>query len=113
MEKAPDPQKPAPAAIPASVADDPRRSFSQLAWLVALGWLGTNLGINVTDLPLKLTLKEGLGLTATSLSVFFAIATFTNYIKPLAGILVDSVPLFGTRRRWYLLLSLFGTGCLW
>jgi hypothetical protein len=36
-----------------------------------------------------------------------------RYLKPLAGILSDSVPLFGTRRRHYLLLSVGAAGVLW
>ncbi len=35
------------------------------------------------------------------------------YCKPLSGILSDSVPLWGTRRRHYLLLSSLGGGLLW
>lgn len=84
-----------------------------MAWLVALGWLGTNLGIAVADLPLKFELKDGLGLSAAAVSGFFVIGNFTNYVKPIAGMLTDSFPLFGTRRRSYLLLSLAGSGILW
>jgi MFS family permease len=42
------------------------------------------------------------------MSRFFAIGHFTNYIKPVAGVLTDSVPFLGFRRRSYLLLSLLG-----
>ena len=83
---------------------------NRLALLLCMGWLGTNLGLAATDLPLKFLLKEQLHLNAAGVSAFFAIAIFTNYVKPIAGILTDSVPLFGTRRRWYLLLSLIVTG---
>ncbi len=89
------------------------RSLSSLAILMGLGWLGTNLGIAIADLPMKFLLKDQLHCTAPTVSAFFAIGAFTNYIKPLAGVLVDSVPLFGTRRRAYLILSLLGSGLLW
>ncbi len=89
------------------------RSLRTLSWIIAAGWLGTNLGINVADLPLKFLLKDTLKLTPTAISAFFAVGAFTNYIKPLAGILTDAFPLFRTRRRHYLILSLAGSGVLW
>lgn len=89
------------------------RALKSLALLIALGWLGTNLGLNIGEFTLKFLLKDTLNLTAAALSGFFVIGQFTNYIKPVAGILTDSFPLFGTRRRSYLMLSLLGTGLLW
>jgi predicted MFS family arabinose efflux permease len=85
----------------------------RIAPLLAAGWLGTNLGIAVADLPLKFLLKDQLHLTPPAIAGFFALGAFTNYIKPVAGLLADSIPLFGTRRRHYLLLSLFGSGLFW
>jgi MFS family permease len=104
-----------PATAEAVVADRSveGRSLSSLALLMWLGWAGTNLGIAVADLPLKFLLKDKLHCTAAAVSAFFALGAFTNYIKPLAGVLVDSVPLFGTRRRWYLIGSLIGSGVFW
>ena len=81
--------------------------------LLALGWALTNIAYAIYDLPLKFVLKDQLHLNAQQLSAFFALGIFTNYLKPLAGILVDSVPLFGTRRRGYLLTSLFLCGVGW
>ncbi len=89
------------------------RSLPSLALLMGLGWLGTNLGIAIADLPMRFLLKDQLHCTAVAVSAFFALGAFTNYIKPLAGLLVDSVPLFGTRRRWYLIGSLLASGILW
>jgi len=85
------------------------------AWLccLALGWGLTNIAYAIYDLPLKFVLKDELHLNAQQISAFFALGVFSNYVKPLAGILVDSVPLFGTRRRAYLLLSLFLCGVGW
>ena len=94
-------------------APDVSRAFPRLAFLLSLGWLGTNLGIAVAKLPLTFLLKDGLHLAAPIVAGFFAIGEFTNYIKPVAGLLCDSVPLFRTRRRGYLLLSLLGTGVGW
>ncbi len=91
----------------------PTPDFQQMAMLLAVGWALSNIAYAVYDLPLKFVLKDELHLNAQQLSAFFALGIFTNYLKPLAGILVDSVPLFGTRRRWYLLSSLFLCGVGW
>ena len=93
--------------------EDNKHALKRLSVLIALGWLGTNLGLAIGELPLKFLLKDTLHLTADKVAAFFFIGQFVNYIKPVAGILTDSVPLFGTRRRWYLLLSLMGTGIGW
>lgn len=84
-----------------------------MALLLAAGWGLTNIAYALYDLPLKFVLKEELHLSPQQISAFFALGVFTNYIKPLAGILTDSVPLFGTRRRHYLLLSLTLCGLGW
>jgi MFS family permease len=101
-------------ASPSTVTTEPEASrLASTAFLIALGWLGTNLGLAIGELPLKFLLKDQLHQTAAGVAAFFAIGQFSNYIKPVAGILTDSIPLFRTRRRWYLLLSLLGTGVGW
>lgn len=89
-----------------------RRDLARIALFVSLGWLGTNVGLNVSVLPLKFLLKDELRLNEAGVAGFFALSQFTNYIKPLAGVLTDTFPLFGTRRRWYLIFSLLATGLL-
>ena len=91
----------------------PAPGFRQLALLLALGWAMTNIAYAIYDLPLKFVLKDELHLNAQQISLFFALGVVSNYVKPLAGILIDSVPIFGTRRRWYLLGSLFLSGVGW
>ncbi len=81
--------------------------------MVNCGWLGTSLADGVVDLPLKILLKDRLGLEASTLATFTLIGLIPIYIKPLAGILSDAVPLFGTRRLHYLLLSLVFGGIFW
>src|SRR5262245_8104113 len=58
-------------------------------------------------LPLQLLLKNELHFNAQTLAAFMVITTFAWNVKPLAGILSDAFPLFGTRRRHYML---FGAG---
>src|SRR5947208_14570238 len=100
----------ADAAQPEAVRAAGYRPF---ATLLAAGWLLSNLGYYTADLPLRFLLKDDLKLDAQMVALFFAIGNFTNYIKPLAGVLTDAVPIFGTRRRHYLLISLFACGVLW
>ncbi len=65
------------------------------------------------DQPLKFFLKTSLHADKMQIAGFFTLAALFWYLKPLAGIFTDSVPLFGTRRRWYLVLSAFLAGALW
>jgi predicted MFS family arabinose efflux permease len=56
-------------------------------------------------LPLQLLLKNQLHFNAQTLAAFLVVSTFAWNVKPLAGILSDAFPLFGTRRRHYMLLG--------
>lgn len=95
----------------APAAPDPR--LRSISLLLAVGWAFTNIAYAIYDLPLKFVLKDQLHLDAPAISMFFALGVFSNYVKPLAGILTDCFPLFGTRRRGYLLLSLLLCGIGW
>src|SRR5688500_9996474 len=99
-----------PAGSSSSV--DEEREYRRFARLVGMGWLFTILGYGIADLPLRFLLKDDLRMGPEAVALFLAIGHFTNYIKPLAGVLTDAVPIFGTRRRHYLLLSLFACGLL-
>jgi predicted MFS family arabinose efflux permease len=56
-------------------------------------------------LPLQLLLKNQLHFHAQTLATFMAVIAFAWNVKPIAGIMSDAFPLFGTRRRHYMLLS--------
>jgi predicted MFS family arabinose efflux permease len=94
-----------------------RESQSDLrrwAVLVGAGVFATTLAQPaVIKLPLQALLKVDLHASREAMATFFAVAAVAWYFKPLAGILSDSVPLFGTRRRHYLLLSAIAAGMLW
>lgn len=98
---------------PETEQEESPKVLQTMSLLLALGWLGTNLGYSIADLPFKFLLKEQLHLSPPEISAFMALGIFTNYVKPFAGILTDSFPLFGTRRRHYLLISLTGCGLGW
>ncbi|MGV3722485.1 MAG: MFS transporter [Actinomycetota bacterium] len=82
-----------------------RKGFD-MATLVNLGWFGTGMALLVAQLPVKLMLKNELHLSAEAVAGFLLIGHIPIYIKPFAGILSDAVPMFGTRRRSYLLMAL-------
>src|SRR3989449_3762832 len=60
---------------------------------------------HVSDQMVTLTLKEQFGLSAAQVANFGWIILIPWVIKPVYGLLSDSVPLFGRRRKSYFLLS--------
>src|SRR5689334_6572376 len=96
-----------------SLSEQSPLGYHGQATLISSGWLGTNLGLAIGEFCLKFLLKDGLHMSPQGVSGFFFFGQFLNYFKPLAGVLTDSFPLFRTRRRSYLLSSLFFTGLGW
>ena len=64
-------------------------------------------------LPLQFLLKDHLHVRPEAMAAFFGLTGLAWYFKPLAGLLSDAVPLWGSRRRNYLLVSGLGAGLLW
>jgi hypothetical protein len=93
-----------PATVP-----DTGLTLRQYYVMVGLGAFVTTIaqpGV-IGRLPLQILLKNELHFSAQTLAAFMLIATFGWNVKPVAGILSDAFPLFGTRRRHYML---FGAG---
>ena len=91
-----------------------RSELVRWAILVGAGVFATTFAQPaVLKLPLQYLLKSDLHVSRDAMAAFFAVGALAWYFKPLAGILSDSVPLFGTRRRHYLLLSGVAAGGLW
>lgn len=63
--------------------------------------------------PLTFLLKEHFHLPQQDVAVFFFWATFAWSLKPLAGLFADAFPLFGTRRRHYMMLGSAFAGVFW
>jgi hypothetical protein len=96
------PTTPLPDAVP-----DTGLSVRQYYVMIGLGAFVTTLcqpGV-VGRLPLRLFLKDQLHLSAQAVATFTFVTTFAWNVKPLAGILSDAFPLFGTRRRHYMMIS--------
>src|SRR5688572_30769362 len=112
------PEPPAPAAAIDEDAASPEPGEEEETpycegWMVNIGWLNTTLALSLSGLPINYMLKDQLLLDAEALSRFKLLAHIPIYVKPFAGILSDALPLFGTRRRHYLILGLVVGSLLW
>ena len=85
----------------------PDKALRHAAMVIVAGVLATTLAQTqlLGRLPLQNLLKNELHVDRTANAAFFFWAILPWYFKPLAGILTDSFPLFGSRRRSYILIS--------
>src|ERR1700752_662863 len=85
----------------------PDRALVYAALVIVAGVLATTLAQTqvLARLPLQNLLKNELHVDRTANAAFFFWAGLAWYLKPFAGILTDTFPLFGSRRRSYILLS--------
>jgi len=83
--------------------------------LISVGLIATTLGsvTSIGELPLTNVLMNQLGCDAEQVSRFFWLMTVPWAFKPLAGLLSDSIPLYGTRRRHYILFASAMAAGLW
>lgn len=101
-------------------ADVPRtkveeRSFSNLALIILFGVFATTLPQPqvLGRLPLTFLLKDQLHCSREQVAFFFLACGLAWYVKPIAGLLTDAFPIFGTRRRHYMLISSALAGASW
>ena len=97
------------------MARDTSSAVQKGAILVSVGVLATTLaqpGV-LGLIPLKNLLKNELHAGIAATSAFFFLIGIPWYIKPLTGILTDAFPLFGRRRKSYLLLSTIAAVAAW
>jgi hypothetical protein len=95
----------APADTPRTKVED--KNFFHLTLIIIFGIFATTLPQPqvLGRLPLQFLLKDQLHADPEKVSFFFLACGLAWYVKPLAGILTDAFPLFGTRRRNYMLAS--------
>ena len=105
----------ASASASASAEGNRRPPFWRSAVVIATGIFVSGLGWPglIGRLPFGLLLKNQLHLPAEKVAAFWAIATLAWYLKPLAGLICDSVPLFGSRRRGYLISGAVAAVACW
>jgi predicted MFS family arabinose efflux permease len=67
----------------------------------------------IGQLPLQFLLKQQLHFPALRMAQFFTITGMAWYLKPLAGMLTDYLPVFGSRRYAYMLGAAAGIAAFW
>lgn len=105
---------PAPAAAPPPA--DTGHGLYRYAFLVGIGaFVTTFVQIRVTlgALPTNNLLKTGFLLKQDDMALFFFWATFAWNLKPVAGVLTDAFPIFGTRRRHYMMIGAVLAAASW
>ena len=108
--------------VPPFVGKTPRRFFKiantpyfNIALLVGCGiFASTYAQTGVLGLyPFRFLLKDKLGEGPLRVALFMQLAAMPWNLKIIAGIVSDAVPIFGTRRRHYLIFSSLAAGLLW
>jgi hypothetical protein len=92
---------------PNSVGHRSDKALFYATFVIVAGVLATTLAQPqvLARIPLQNLLKNQLHTDRTANAAFFFWAGLAWYLKPLAGILTDAFPLFGNRRRSYILIS--------
>lgn len=86
---------------------DNRVTMTHVAIVIVVGIFATTLAqpLVLARLPLQNLLKNELHVSRTANAAFFFWCGLPWYFKPLAGILTDAFPVFGSRRRSYILVA--------
>jgi MFS family permease len=102
-------------AAPTHTEPRPDRALTYAAIIIVAGVLATTLAQPqvLARLPLQNLLKNELQLDRGSSAAFFFWAGLAWYLKPFAGIVTDAFPLFGNRRKSYILLSATFAALAW
>jgi MFS family permease len=102
------------ATVTDSRTDASRKVFLHSAIVIVVGVLATTLAQTQTlaRIPLQNLLKNELHVDRTANAAFFFWIGLAWYFKPFAGIITDAFPLWGSRRKSYILIgTVFAT--LW
>ncbi len=102
---------------PAVAATDHKRTINRLLLFFALVYVVEGLGqlVGLIAQPLNYYLKEVQGWTAFQVTAFLTVFNLPWIIKPVYGLISDFVPLFGYRRKSYLIIANMAAtaGYLW
>jgi predicted MFS family arabinose efflux permease len=81
--------------------------FWRASLVVMVGVVATSLAQDkvLGRIPVRNLLKNGLHLDRSGTATFLFAIGFAWYLKPLFGAVIDAFPLFGSRRRSYLLIG--------
>ena len=100
---------------PPAASDLPQPKLWPIATVMATGVFATTF-VQTQGLgqqPINSLLMDGMKLDSNTAATFVTLATLPWTFKSIAGLLVDRVPLFGSHRRSYLLLSALLAGTMW
>lgn len=96
---------------------DDQQLVNRLLWFFGLVYIVEGLGqvVGLISQPLTYFLKEVHGWTALQVTAFITVFNLPWVIKPVYGLISDFLPLFGYRRKSYLLIANAGAiaGYLW
>ncbi len=96
-----------PLAVPAAEMPERKADISQLLIFFALVYVVEGLGqvVGLISQPLTYYLKQVHGWTPVQVTAFFTAFNLPWIIKPVYGIISDFVPVFGYRRKSYLIIA--------
>ncbi|OGF61401.1 hypothetical protein A2662_03555 [Candidatus Giovannonibacteria bacterium RIFCSPHIGHO2_01_FULL_45_33] len=90
------------------------RDLIKLGFVFGLIYFFSTNGLaNLPGISVTFLLKEKIGLSASQASYFAAVSMLGWCIKPLWGMLSDAVPIFGYRRKPYLILTCLAAAFVW
>src|SRR4029077_1309823 len=97
----------APSSLPADAPAHDRSAINRLLLFFAIVYVVEGLGQvgGLIAQPLSYYLKQEQGWTPSQVSDYLTIFNFPWIIKPLYGVFSDFVPLFGYRRKGYLIAA--------
>jgi MFS family permease len=102
-----DPMTEPSLASQAGATPDDKRTINRLLFFFALVYVVEGVGqiVGLISQPLNYYLKEALGWTPVQVTAFITVFNLPWVIKPLYGLVSDFVPLFGYRRKSYLMIA--------
>jgi predicted MFS family arabinose efflux permease len=101
------------SAIEGSESASERGSMAHLLWFFALVYVVEGLGQigGLISQPLNYYLKQVQGWTPLQITAYLTLFNLPWIIKPLFGLVSDFIPLFGYRRKSYLLIANVAATC--
>ena len=102
-------------ALLQSTSAEPQQKLWPIATVMATGIFATTFVQTQTlaCLPLNHLLTVNLKLDSNQAATFFSLCILPWSFKVIAGLFVDGLPLFGSRRRAYLVLSAITASAIW
>lgn len=103
------------ATAAVTTPQEAKKALLHAAIVIVAGMLATSLAQTqvLAVIPLRNLLKNELHVDRAANAAFFFWLTFPWFLKPIFGIVTDAFPLFGSRRRSYILISTALTVISW